>query len=140
MPGPDSAGSARRSGRRTKPDLNIDTSPPPPPPRARDREGERDRDRDRDSHRHRHTDRDTDRHPDRDLPQTPSSDSPTATHEALRLPQGHGRATADIETFLEGLTPVDIPIDIDMSNKDHDRLEPHPAIELGEHSQRPAEQ
>ncbi|KAK4032185.1 hypothetical protein C8A01DRAFT_41368, partial [Parachaetomium inaequale] len=116
MPGPDTSGSARRSARRTKPDLNIDTSPPPPPPRARDRERDKERERDRDRNRDRHT--------DRDLPQTPSTDSPiNDTQAALRLPQGQGRATADIETFLEGLTPVDIPID--MSNKENDRPEPH---------------
>jgi hypothetical protein len=116
MPGPeDTTGSAsvRRSARRTKPDLNIDTSPPPPTPRARDRESERQKERERDRDRNRDRDRDTD------------SDSPIDTPAALRLPQGQGRATADIETFLEGLTPVDIHIPIDMSNKENDRPEPH---------------
>ncbi|KAK3290121.1 uncharacterized protein B0H64DRAFT_378876 [Chaetomium fimeti] len=134
MPAPDTTAAARRSGRR-KPDLNIDTSssppPPPPPPRARDRDRNRDRDRDRDRDRTRDRDRDRDRDREGDrerdrnaLPHTPTGDSPTGGRAALHLqPEGQGRDTADIETFLEGLTPVDIPIG--MSNKENDRPEPH---------------
>jgi len=125
MPASDTA--ARRSGSRRKPDLNIDTSssPPPPPTRARDR----DRDRGRDRHRDGDRDRDTDDELDPDFhhafPHTHTRDGSRSPRggRALRLPEGRGRDAADIETFLEGLTPVDIPID--MSNKEIDRPEPH---------------
>ncbi|KAK4099849.1 hypothetical protein N658DRAFT_559978 [Parathielavia hyrcaniae] len=108
MPAPNTpaaASAARRNGRR-KPDLNIDTSPL----RARDR------DWDRYGHGQRDAQRDRDRHA---VPHTPTSDSP-APGRALRVPEGQGRDR--IETFLEGLTPVDIPID--MSNKENERPEP----------------
>ncbi|KAK4124115.1 hypothetical protein N657DRAFT_571067 [Parathielavia appendiculata] len=106
MPVPDTtAGSAARRNGRRKPDLNIDTSPL----RARDRDWDRRRHRDRDENRDRHA-----------VPHTPTSDSPRAGL-ALRLPEGQGRDR--IETFLEGLTPVDVPID--MSNKENERPEPH---------------
>lgn len=101
-----SSDNARRSGSRRKPDLNIDTSssPPPVPPRARDR--------------------DLPRTPTGRLPPTPSRDSASSDDRALGLlPTGTVRDTADIETFLEGLTPIDIPID--MSNKEIDQPEPH---------------
>lgn len=101
----------RRTGRR-KPDLNIDTSPSPPQPPARDWDRARDRDY-------------IPQTPTGRPPHTPSRDSASPGGRALRLPEGTGRDTADIETFLEGLTPVDIPIDI--SNPEHeqdDRSEP----------------
>jgi len=83
--------SARRSGRR-KPDLSIDTSPPLRPSRSRDRIG---------------------------IPHTPiSSHKDGLAPAAPIIPAGggpSGRSKADIETFLEGLTPVDVP-PIDMTN------------------------
>ncbi|KAL2145408.1 hypothetical protein VTI28DRAFT_7335 [Corynascus sepedonium] len=118
MAAPDNSTSARRSARRNKPDLNIDTSssppPPPPPPRAPERDRGNDRTRGRDRDRDRNRDRDADIAA---RPETPASDSPRADR-ALRLPDSQGRATADIETFLEGLTPVNIPID--MSNRENE--------------------
>ncbi|KAL1838183.1 hypothetical protein VTJ49DRAFT_2964 [Mycothermus thermophilus] len=85
----------RTNGRRSKPDLNIDTSSPPPIPRSRDR------DRDID-----------DIDLDIPLPQTPTRDAPGAGR-TLRLPTDtDGRDTSRIETFLESLTPVDGPIDM----------------------------
>ncbi|KAL2179496.1 uncharacterized protein P884DRAFT_194366 [Thermothelomyces heterothallicus CBS 202.75] len=139
MTAPDST-TARRSARRNKqPDLNIDTSPspppPPPPPRAPERErnsnrtrggGDKERSRDRvnnnngngNGNNHYHNQNNNGRGADIDaLPRTPTSDSPRGSR-ALRLPDGQGRATADIETFLEGLTPVDVPID--MSSKENE--------------------
>ncbi|AEO67675.1 uncharacterized protein THITE_2144965 [Thermothielavioides terrestris NRRL 8126] len=115
MPAPDTV---RRHGRR-KPDLNIDTSPPPPPPPPRARERDLQRDRQRDGGRAAEAVPQT---PTGLLPPTPSEDSVSDSPPARpRAPQG--RDPADIETFLEGLTPVDIPID--MTDKDIDRPEPH---------------
>ncbi|KAL2127127.1 hypothetical protein VTI74DRAFT_11275 [Chaetomium olivicolor] len=119
MPAPDTAAAAvrRNSNGRRKPDLNIDTSPPPAvPSRSPDRDAR-----------------------NRDIPHTPTGrrrpasdreDDDDSLHggRALQLPierHRQGRDAADIETFLEGLTPVDIPIDSDMSNKENDRPEPH---------------
>ncbi|KAK5653504.1 hypothetical protein OQA88_8763 [Cercophora sp. LCS_1] len=79
---------ARRSSRR-KPDLNINTSPPSAK-----------------------SSRDV-------IPQTPPGRLPPTSSKgkrALRAPSA--RNTADIETFLDSLTPVD------MSNKENDRPEP----------------
>ncbi|KAK0649130.1 hypothetical protein B0T16DRAFT_409487 [Cercophora newfieldiana] len=86
-----SSDTARRNARR-KPDLNVNTSPPST--RSRDRDA---------------------------VPQTPPGRLPPTSSKgrgqrALRAPSA--RDTADIETFLDGLTPVD------MSNRDHDRPEP----------------
>ncbi|KAK4240721.1 hypothetical protein C8A03DRAFT_41738 [Achaetomium macrosporum] len=115
----------RRHGRR-KPDLNIDTSPSPPPlpQKARERERNRNRDRDWDG---------IPRTPTGRLPPTPSgdSDSPPAFGQALRLPESQVRDTSHIETFLEGLAPVDIPID--MSNKEPDRPEPRRPAQRDSH-------
>ncbi|KAK4150994.1 hypothetical protein C8A00DRAFT_17554 [Chaetomidium leptoderma] len=140
MPAADTTARRHGQGSRRKPDLNIDTSSSSPPPpgardraRARDRDGDRDRDRRRDrsdGHRDADADADTDadadadrhRHKHRDALRPQTSDS-FRGGRGLRLPEGRD-TTADIETFLEGLTPVDIPID--MSNKENDhRLEPH---------------
>ncbi|KAK4443315.1 hypothetical protein QBC34DRAFT_417267, partial [Podospora aff. communis PSN243] len=87
-----SSDTARRTARR-KPDLNVNTSPPSA--RSRDR--------------------------DAVVPQTPPGRLPPTSSKAkgqraLRAPSA--RDTADIETFLDGLTPVD------MSNKENDRPEP----------------
>ncbi|KAK1753542.1 Cytohesin-4 [Echria macrotheca] len=84
---------ARRSARR-KPDLNINTTPPSVKSR-----------------------------PSRDpIPHTPPASLPPPTSSkpkrALRAPSA--RDTADIETFLDSLTPVD------MSNKENDRPDPYP--------------
>ncbi|KXX74681.1 Cytohesin-4 [Madurella mycetomatis] len=111
--------STRRGGRR-KPDLNIDTSPPPPR-RARDRDRSRDKDRDL-----------VPQTPTGRPPTTPSKDSVSPGGAALRLPEGAADHTADIETFLESLTPVDIPID--MSNPEHEHHEHH---EHHDHYDRP---
>jgi len=86
-----SSDTARRSARR-KPDLNVNTSPPSA--RSRDRDA---------------------------VPQTPPGRLPPTSSKgkgqrALRAPSA--RDTADIETFLDSLTPVD------MSNKEHDRPDP----------------
>lgn len=153
MPAPDTTAAARRSARRIPDlniDTSSSPPPPPPPPRARDRDRNRDRDRDRDGDRDRTRDRDRDRDGERDRegdsprdrhrtrdrdrdrdgdrnarPHTPTGHSPTGRRAAPHhlQPEVQGRDTADIETFLEGLTPVDIPIG--MSNKENDRPEPH---------------
>ena len=100
--------SPRQSGRR-KPDLVIDTSsPPPPPPPPRSRE------RDRDALLPRTP---TDRLPT--TPSRPSRDSARSADRPLGLSSPDAAAvrdTADIETFLEGLTPVDVATD--MSGKE----------------------
>ncbi|KAK0714369.1 hypothetical protein B0T21DRAFT_296968 [Apiosordaria backusii] len=59
-------------------------------------------------------------------PPTPSQDesASTAGGRALRLPKGAGRDTADIETFLESLTPVDIPYEMSLPNKENDVPDP----------------
>ncbi|KAJ4291587.1 hypothetical protein N0V88_006186 [Collariella sp. IMI 366227] len=142
MPVPDTGGRRSGSASRRKPDLNIDTSPPPPVPLRR---GDRDRDIPRDLPRdlprdtprtptdnydyHRYA-RDRDRHRDRDRDtDTDDDDSPRGGRALRLLPerQRQGRDQADIETFLDGLTPVDLPpidLDLDMSNKDTDRPDP----------------
>ncbi|KAK4146658.1 uncharacterized protein C8A04DRAFT_25579 [Dichotomopilus funicola] len=97
----------RTPARERDPDQDFD--------RGYDRDRNRDRDRGRDDlHEHLHG-----------LPRTPSDCSPR-TSRALRVPDGGpgtGRDGADIETFLEGLTPVDLP-PIDMPNTANERPEP----------------
>lgn len=114
-----------RPGARRKPDLVLNTSSPSSP-RHTERERERDRDRDR----------------DRDLadalPQTPPARHPPVSSRPPKSAPGGGggggralrlsttRDTADIETFLDSLTPID------MSHRDLDRPDrpdlprPHP--------------
>ncbi|KAK4161652.1 hypothetical protein QBC43DRAFT_302813 [Cladorrhinum sp. PSN259] len=70
--------------RRRKPELTIDTCPSPPRIKR-------------------------ERSP---LPPTPLDKNASSGGRALRLPEGTVRDTADIETFLEGLTPVDIPYEM----------------------------
>ncbi|KAK3984929.1 hypothetical protein QBC44DRAFT_276241 [Cladorrhinum sp. PSN332] len=80
--------------RRIKPELTINTSPSPPRIKK-----ERSRDP-------LHT-------PSRlPLPPTPLDKNASSGGRALRLPEGTVGNTADIETFLEGLTPVDIPYEM----------------------------
>ncbi|KAL2262342.1 hypothetical protein VTK26DRAFT_1615 [Humicola hyalothermophila] len=109
---------ARPSSSRRKPDLTIDTSSPPPPVPPKAKERQRDRDRNRDGRDGRDG---LPRTPTELLPPTPSGDSASSDDRALRLPTGTVRDTADIETFLDGLTPSDIPID--MSSKESDQPE-----------------
>lgn len=108
-----------RPGARRKPDLMLNTSSPSSP-RHTERERERDRDRDLADA----------------LPRTPPARHPPVSSRppksapggggggggrALRLPTT--RDTADIETFLDSLTPID------MSHRDLDRPDlprPHP--------------
>ncbi|KAK4194465.1 hypothetical protein QBC40DRAFT_319456 [Triangularia verruculosa] len=86
----DTARRGAGSSSRRKPDLTIDTSPSPPRIRRQ-----------------------------RDPPQTPPSQDESASSaggRALRLPKGAGRDTADIETFLESLTPSHIPYEMSLPN------------------------
>lgn len=101
----DPTDTARREGGRRKPELTIDTSPSPPRIKRQ-----------------------------RDPPQTPPArETPTPSQDesassaggrALRLPKGTGRDTADIETFLESLTPVDIPYEMTLPNQDQQHHQP----------------
>ncbi|KAK1830506.1 hypothetical protein QBC39DRAFT_308766 [Podospora conica] len=117
MHSPDTA----RPGARRKPDLMLNTSSPSSSPRHIERDRDRDRDRNRDLDL-----RDV-------IPQTPPARHPPVSRapksapgrgeggRALRLPTA--RDTADIETFLDSLTPID------MSNRELDRPDlprPHP--------------
>ncbi|KAK4187851.1 hypothetical protein QBC35DRAFT_474140 [Podospora australis] len=107
------ADTARRTASRKKPDLTIDTSPSPPRIKRHRDDRRRDGDCDSDYDRDYYLDQSPQTPPTR-LPHTPLNEAGAATSggRALRLPEGTVRDTADIETFLEGLTPVEIPYEM----------------------------
>ncbi|KAK4207191.1 hypothetical protein QBC37DRAFT_380330 [Rhypophila decipiens] len=121
MDSPDSVTGYR--DHRRKPELNINTSASAGNLRSRDRERERERERDRER------DRDS-------MPQTPPDRVPPAPSKgkgtsasggrALRVPTSTTRDAADMESFLESLTPVDVPMPMPMLNSPRDKINDRP--------------
>lgn len=137
MDSPDSVTGYRdHSHRRNKPELNINTSTSVGNLRSRDRESYRERERERGRDRDRDRDSMPQTPPGR-VPPGPSKGKGTSTSasasggRALRLPTNTTRDAADMESFLESLTPVDIPMPMTMLNSNsssrdtvNDRPEP----------------